>query len=514
MSETATPDVDQAEAPPPRAAHAISPDFRMLAVAELREAKLNPRQTYDQEKLAELTASIKAHGVRTPLLVRPLKGKVPGFYEIGAGHRRYRAAKAAGLELVPAVVQEMTDPEFLELLTFENLQREDVHPLEEAEGYRQLLNSKGGYDVARIAERVGKSVKYVYDRMKLLSLTRAAQDEFRAGHITAGHAILLARLKPDDQERVMDQDEGGLWECERNIPWRPEDDKDEEDLKPVSVRELQGWIDRNVRFDDQAVEPVLFPETAQVLTEAREEAEKVVHITHEHHVLPEAKQDGKRTYGPQSWKRADGRAGSKECQESVTGVIVVGAGRGEAFKVCIDKEHCATHWGKEQREKKARQVAATKGGKTGEDRWAIQRRKDEERQKREQAEQARWKKAVPAILKAVAERVNKAPAGAASSLADILVKAVTPSYGGLPDAARHVPRGKTAEDLVRHAAFVLLCREAVAWDARSHFPKRAKAFGINAGNILDQAAPIVKDAPPAKPKRPAKAKRAAKRKAA
>jgi ParB/RepB/Spo0J family partition protein len=170
--------------------------FQVLKLAQLHESPLNPRRHFDPAKLQELTESVRQHGVRTPLLVRPNGDG----YEIGAGHRRFRAAAAAGLVEVPAVIRPMTDVEFLELLNFENLEREDIHPLEEADGFRTLM-AQAGYDVARIAERIGKSTKYVYDRVKLLALIPAAQQLFRDGAITAGHAILLARLKPADQAR-------------------------------------------------------------------------------------------------------------------------------------------------------------------------------------------------------------------------------------------------------------------------------------------------------------------------
>lgn len=131
----------------------------------------------------------------------------------------------------------MTDQQFLEIITIENLQREDVHPLEEASGYQSLLQLKD-YDVQKIADRVGRSVKYVYDRVKLLQLTKEAQKLFFDDRITAGHAILLARLSGADQKRVMEE---SLWEDEK-LPFHPEDDRGgriDDAQKPISVRELQ-----------------------------------------------------------------------------------------------------------------------------------------------------------------------------------------------------------------------------------------------------------------------------------
>jgi len=461
--------------------------YQVLQLRKLHEAKLNPRKHFDAEALKELAASITAKGVLTPLLVRP---NAAGF-EIAAGHRRYRAAKLAGVDEVPAIVREMTDTEFLEVLTIENLQREDVHPLEEAEGYRLLLD-KGGCDVARISERVGKSVKYVYDRMKLLSLTKDAQQLFLEDKITAGHAILLARLKPDDQKRAIDPNErGAVFEAEDSL-WDPAESDTRRaakkadpyaGLKPVSVRELQGWIDQHVKFDRAVADPMLFPDTVGAIAAATEAAEKVAQITHSYYVQKEARDPKERIIGPRSWKSAD----KKSCEHAITGVIVVGPGRGEAFKICIAKEKCAKHWAAEQKEKVQRAKAAAKGGRSGEERWQIEQRKRKEQEARQEAERARWKKAAPAILEALAAAVKKAPTKATGLLAQIILGSIREYGEGVPDT---VPLGKTAEDLVRHTAFRILAQEVRDdWRAPREFPKRAKAFGIDVKKIVDEMAP-------------------------
>lgn len=460
--------------------------YQVLPLGELHESKQNPRRHFNADALAELAASIRTKGVLTPLLVRP---NAAG-YEIAAGHRRYRAAKLAGVDAVPIIVQELTDVEFLEILTIENLQREDVHPLEEAAGYQQLLD-KGGYDVARIAERVGKSIKYVYDRMKLLSLTKDAQQLFLEDKITAGHAILLARLKPEDQARAIGKHpgaDGGLFVFEHTL-WDPFDDgRGEPPLKARSVRELQGWIDKHVKFDAAAADPMLFPDTVETVTAAKEDAEKVVSVTYDHAIHPDAR-DGQRVLGPRSWKRADGTKGAKRCDHAITGVIVIGAGRGEAFKVCVAKEKCATHWAEEQKASKARAIAATKQGKTGEERWKIDERKRKEQEARDEAERARWTKAEPAILEAIAAKVKTAPTKASGLLAEVILGAIR--TWGKDDAARYVSRGASAEDFVRYAAFRVLRHEiGHIWSAPRDFPKRAKAFGVDVKKILDEVAPV------------------------
>jgi ParB family chromosome partitioning protein len=111
----------------------------MVPIDQLIESKLNTRHTYNEKKMAELTESVRKYGVITPLLVRPIGGA--GQHEIAAGHRRYRAAKNAGVNMLPVQVREMSDAEFLEILMIENLQREDVHELDEANGYKELMKT-------------------------------------------------------------------------------------------------------------------------------------------------------------------------------------------------------------------------------------------------------------------------------------------------------------------------------------------------------------------------------------
>ncbi len=204
--------------------------FQFIPIDKFKESALNTRKTYNEKKLQELIESIKEKGVLAPLIARPNNG----FYEIAAGSRRYRAAKAAGLKDLPVLIREMTDVEFIEVLTIENLQREDIHPLEEAEGYRSLME-RGGYDVPAIAARVGKSESYIYQRLKLSDLIPEAKKLFLDEKITAGHAILIARLQPDQQKELVKK-ESGLYEG-----WR--------DRTVVSVRDLAAWIDHNVHFD-------------------------------------------------------------------------------------------------------------------------------------------------------------------------------------------------------------------------------------------------------------------------
>ncbi len=477
----------------------MSDAMTTLTLERIQPSKTNPRRSFDGPAMHELVESVKRHGVLQPILVRP----VDGHYEIVAGERRYRAAKTACAATIPVTVRTLSDQEALELQCIENLQRQDLHQLEEAEGYRQLLALKG-YDAARIAERVGRSVKYIYDRIKLLQLIEPIRKVFLEGRITAGHAILLARLTPKDQTRVIGKgpdDLGGLWQGQRLL-WSDREDE-QDDRKAVSVRELEAWIDEHVRFDPAKADEFLFPETTKTVTVAREQAEKVVSITHDNYVQESARTN-ERIIGPRSWTRADGSRGAKRCDYAVTGVIVVGFGRGEAFKVCINKEKCKAHWPQFHKDRAERAKEAAKGGGTAEERWKKQEKQREADQVREKAERARWEQARPAILKAVAEAVKKLPAKANSLIGRIVLGEIREH--NTPHLASYVPLGTTAEDLLRHAAFKALASEVGnSWSAPREFPKRAKLLGIDVKKILDEAAPVEKPVHTSAPADPAKA---------
>jgi len=474
--------------------------YQLAPLEKLSPHPANPRKRFPEAQMLELTQSILDKGVLVPLLVRP---NGAGF-EILAGERRYRAAKRAGLAEVPVIVRQINDADALELILIDNLQREDLSPLEEAEGYKQLM-LHGRYDVARIAERIGRSVKYIYDRVKLVQLIPQAKTLLAFDRITAGHAILLARLKPDEQKRAIDPDSGGLFQDENAEQFDFDKEgfarasaqataKDPQDLlkyyglKARSVRELEGWIDQHVRFDRTApIAQDLFPETAATVKKAVEVKEKIVQVTHNHFTMPDAKGGNtERIYHVSSWTLADGSKGNKECERSVTGVIVVGPDRGKAFKVCIDKKRCSVHWAREQRQ------AAPGGDVTQRERYAEQTKAE--------ADRNRWKKALPAILKAVAEKVKKAPARAKGFLADLIIKACTPTHYGMKVDRDSLPRGTTAEDLVRHAAFLVLQDEAQDWRGLQEFPKRAKALGVDTREILDEVALMA--APETEPPKP------------
>jgi len=162
---------------------------RRLPTGSLRPNARNPRREFPNSELDELAASLRERGIIQPIVVRAVRGVADG-YEIVAGERRWRAAQRAGLHEVPVVVIEATDAEALQLAIIENVQRADLNPLEEAEGYRALMDEFGNSqeDIARI---VGKSRSYVANTLRLLKLSDAVKAYIHSGKLTAGHARML-----------------------------------------------------------------------------------------------------------------------------------------------------------------------------------------------------------------------------------------------------------------------------------------------------------------------------------
>lgn len=172
-----------------------STPFQHLPINQVVASKTN-RKRFDEAKLQELANNISQHGVMQPILVRPIAGKKPTF-EIVAGERRWRASQMAGQENIPAIVRELEDVEALQLQVFENLHREDLHPMEEAEGFSQLLKKSQdlvGYTADELAAKVGKSRAYIYASLKLCDLCEEARQAFFDGKLHKETAILVARI--------------------------------------------------------------------------------------------------------------------------------------------------------------------------------------------------------------------------------------------------------------------------------------------------------------------------------
>lgn len=342
--------------------------FTTLPIERLIESPQNTRHHWRDGALEELAASLSQVGVLTPLLVRPTPiDIVPGdgydefeiwdraanelltvcssreradawvrnyresdraCFEIAAGHRRYRAAQMACLTDLPVQIRDLGDREFLEVLTIENLQREDVHPLDEADGYAALMASDRAYTVEAIAAKVGKSVSYVRQRLSLRKLTETAREHYLRNEITAAHAVRLARLSPEDQQRALDDIVFyGMF---------GDADSRRDSLAPVS--ELDGWIEHNaaINLRDEATAE-LFPEIAQAVAAEAVDGAMVLSLTSDYGVAP-------KKGGPLSPRQFHEVLTKKDaCPHTQPGAFVLGHRRGELIQVCAQKK-CQQHW--------------------------------------------------------------------------------------------------------------------------------------------------------------------------
>jgi ParB family chromosome partitioning protein len=411
--------------------------FEVVAIARLRESATNPRRHFGKAGMAELAASIREHGVLNPLLVRPAGDSPPldsargkqrrrgrkeaaggtakatadsadgadgtaGVLEVVCGARRLRAAKAAGLERLPVRIEQLSDRAVLEIQVIENLQREDVHPLDEALGYRQLMQADprvhdhaGGshlarYTVPELALRVGKSESYVYQRMKLTDLIEAGQKAFWAEKIGLGHALLIARLGPEQQaealKEVSYEDGMSAADLERWIreeillelsaaPWR----KDDPAVVPAA-----GTC--NACAKRSGATPALFPEVGKkdlCIDPKCYQAKREAHIAGR---IAEAKQNGQELvrvmhrYGYRDDGTPAGVLGNgkftivdkaKPCPHARAGIVVYGdRDVGQRLLVCIEPK-CKQH---------GHQIGG--GGGAYKPSAAELRRKEEERQGR------------------------------------------------------------------------------------------------------------------------------------
>lgn len=177
-----------------------------LHISNIHPNPNQPRRHFEESALQELADSIRQHGVLEPLIVRP----VDGSYEIVVGERRWRACQIAGVTVVPVLIRELSEREAMELALVENLQREDLNPMEEAEAYQRLLD-EFGLTQEEVARRVGKERSTVANRLRLLGLRGRAREALVKGEITAGHAKALLSLNSELQRdsvvrRIMEED--------------------------------------------------------------------------------------------------------------------------------------------------------------------------------------------------------------------------------------------------------------------------------------------------------------------
>jgi len=179
---------------------------RVISLDQIKPGTMNPRKAFDEGELADLAESIRQKGLVQPIVVRPSPSG-DGTYEIVAGERRWRASQRAGLHMVPVIVRDLNDQEVLELAIIENVQRADLNAIEEATGYRELME-RFGYTQDKLSEVIGKSRSHLANTLRLLKLPDAVQGMVEQGHLTAGHARALVGREDAETlaKQIVDQE--------------------------------------------------------------------------------------------------------------------------------------------------------------------------------------------------------------------------------------------------------------------------------------------------------------------
>ena len=173
-------------------------ELKLIRISDIQKNPYQPRKEFSKEKIQELAQSIKENGLIQPIIVR--QSPVIG-YEILAGERRYRASIAAGLSEVPVIIKKLSDQDMMVHSIIENLQREDLNPIEEAKAYQSLIEK--GYTHADIAAKMGKSRPYITNLVRLLTLPDFILNEVEAGKLSQAHARLLIQLSTDEQKKLL-----------------------------------------------------------------------------------------------------------------------------------------------------------------------------------------------------------------------------------------------------------------------------------------------------------------------
>lgn len=175
-------------------------EFKIVQIKDIQKNPYQPRKEFSEEKIQELAQSIKENGLIQPIIVR--KSPVLG-YEILAGERRYRASITAGLSEVPVIVKQLSDQDMMLHSIIENLQRENLNPIEEAKAYQSLIDK--GFTHTEIAEKMGKSRPYITNLVRLLGLPKHILTEVESGRLSQAHARLLIQLSSDKQDKLLNR---------------------------------------------------------------------------------------------------------------------------------------------------------------------------------------------------------------------------------------------------------------------------------------------------------------------
>jgi ParB/RepB/Spo0J family partition protein len=310
---------------------------RTLPITQIRPSSMNPRRSFNPAADDELYDSIKAHGILTPLLVRPVDGTDTPQYEVVAGHRRLMAAQEINLPAVPVTVRELSDDEAREAALIENLHRENLAPLDEAESYQALLLIPGA-TAASVAAAVGKSPAYIGRRMRLLFLVDDAKGALREGRLDVARAELLAKLTTDVQARALTEE---VW-----LPMFSGDGEEGtlETLRPLA--DLRAWVERRTRLEvadlvDDTDTRELFPEAAEAVSGGK----VLLEVALDRFSQSPAKADI--PPGVLRLNKDFREVTGKKCKFALPALVVFGERRGDVVSVCCEKKGpttCAVHW--------------------------------------------------------------------------------------------------------------------------------------------------------------------------
>ncbi len=339
--------------------------LQQVPLKELKPSPLNPRTSFDPEKMEELVASIGTSGILEPIIGRRVNGNV----EVVAGARRHEAAKRAKLTSVPVIVRDLTDAQVLEAQLIENDQREDVNDLDRAAAIKKLMAQDKTYTAEKVAERLGRKPATVYLLLKLLRLVAEGQALLREGKIDAGHGVLIARLGDAEQAKV--------------LKWLRGEAKHREGEMPA-VREVKRYIEESVKVD--LFSPLVAEEQPQVAK--RLEELKAKGITPVLVTRRWTNEKGIKSFG--EWREV----GKKKCPHVEVGANAFGD-QVELLDVCTTKK-CKTHWPElhQQRREAARGAREKKES-------AAQREKRLAKEKREKDAKARDERLRGVLLKKV-----------------------------------------------------------------------------------------------------------------
>lgn len=216
-----------------------------IPLAQISPNPDQPRKTFSENELKELAESIKEKGVLVPIILRTVQNK-PYLYEIVAGERRYRAAKIAGLSEIPALVKTLTNQNAMEIALIENVQRENLNPIEEAEGYENLMD-KCGYSMGDVSRLIGKSESYIRNLMRINSLPESVKEMVRNGDLSASHARTIAVAdNPEELAHAIINNKMSVAEAQKQVKTSTRSEKSrsfvQKTLDPQYVSKIESKI--------------------------------------------------------------------------------------------------------------------------------------------------------------------------------------------------------------------------------------------------------------------------------